>query len=99
MADVIYTGGPAFPQHGWSTDPETIQRMQAVQGLTIRDYFAGVSLPQAMAQVWHVVCNSQEVAAAAATDEGLEILLQRVAYMSYAMADAMLAERKKARGE
>ena len=37
-------GGPAFPQHGWSHDPETIARMQQNGGMSLRDYFAGQAM-------------------------------------------------------
>lgn len=33
-------GGPAFPQHGWTKDPEVLARMQQNGGMTLRDYFA-----------------------------------------------------------
>lgn len=33
-------GGAAFPQHGWSRDPEAIKYMQDKGGMTLRDYFA-----------------------------------------------------------
>jgi len=33
-------GGPAYPQHGWSSDPATVARMSEKQGMTLRDYFA-----------------------------------------------------------
>lgn len=37
-------GGPAFPQHGWSKDPETLKRMATQGGMTLRDYFAAHAL-------------------------------------------------------
>jgi len=33
-------GGAAFPQHGWSRDPEVSKFMQDKGGMTLRDYFA-----------------------------------------------------------
>jgi hypothetical protein len=44
MMNTPNNGGPAFPQHGWSIDPETIERMSKKQGITIRDYFAAAAL-------------------------------------------------------
>ena len=37
-------GGPAFPQHGWSSDPKVIARMQSQQGLSLLDYFAAKAM-------------------------------------------------------
>lgn len=34
----------AYPQHGWSSDPETIRRMAIGMGLTKREYLAGEAL-------------------------------------------------------
>jgi hypothetical protein len=35
---------PAHPQHGWSKDPETLQRMANQGGLTKREYFSAMAL-------------------------------------------------------
>lgn len=35
------TGGPAFPQHGWSNDPEVLRRMKDQGGMTLLDWMAG----------------------------------------------------------
>jgi hypothetical protein len=37
-------GGSAFPQHGWSNDPATIERMKEQGGMSLRDWFAGQAL-------------------------------------------------------
>ncbi len=37
-------GGPAFPQHGWSSSAEVIERMNGNQGMTLRNWFAGMAL-------------------------------------------------------
>ncbi len=39
------TGGPAFPQHGWSKDPQVLERMRNQGGMTLLDWFAGQALP------------------------------------------------------
>jgi len=39
-----YDGGPAFPQHGWSSSPEVLKRMEGQGGMTLRDWFAGQAL-------------------------------------------------------
>jgi hypothetical protein len=44
MSEPINDGGPAWPQHGWSKDQETLARMQDKQGMTLRDWFAGQAL-------------------------------------------------------
>lgn len=37
-------GGPAFPQHVWTTNPEVLERMKNQGGMTLRDWFAGQAL-------------------------------------------------------
>ena len=37
-------GGPAFPQHGWTSNPEVLERMKNQGGMTLRDWFAGQAL-------------------------------------------------------
>ena len=37
-------GGAAFPQHGWTNNPEVLERMKNQGGMTLRDYFAGQAL-------------------------------------------------------
>ena len=47
-------GGSAFPQHGWSSNPEVLERMKNQGGMSLRDWFAG----QALAAIPHVGCGS-----------------------------------------
>lgn len=80
----IDDGGPAFPQHGWSKDPETVERMQKVRGLTLIDYFAG----QAMAAYGidgYIDCGKG----------GHPHSWDGMAQDCYNIAAAMLAERKR----
>lgn len=42
-------GGPAFPQHGWTSNPEVLERMKGQSGMTLRDWFAGQALAGLMA--------------------------------------------------
>jgi len=42
--------GPAFPQHGWTKDTETLKRMQDQGGMSLRDWFAGMALTHPYAQ-------------------------------------------------
>jgi len=44
MSAPINDGGPAFPQHGWTSDPVVLERMKTQGGMTLRDYFAGQAL-------------------------------------------------------
>jgi hypothetical protein len=37
----IDEGGTAFPQHGWSSNPEVLERMKNQGGMSLRDWFAG----------------------------------------------------------
>lgn len=55
----INTGGSAFPQHGWSSDPATIERMQACGGMTLRDYFAAAALQGLIASPVDDVTHAQ----------------------------------------
>ena len=74
----IGDGGPAFPQHGWTSDPATLARMQASGiGLSIRDYFAAKAMA---AEITDQGLEGRE------TDH--------IAGMAYEMADAMLVARK-----
>lgn len=40
----IDDGGSAFPQHGWSSNPEVLERMKNQGGMSLRDWFAGMAL-------------------------------------------------------
>lgn len=42
--NAINDGGPAFPQHGWSSNPEVLDRMKSQGGMPLRDWFAGQAL-------------------------------------------------------
>ena len=74
-------GGSAFPQHGWSSDPETIERMQACGGMTLRDYFAAKAMEGIVGDRSHG--RHPHVAMDAET-------FQNWAERAYAIADAML---------
>lgn len=37
-------GGPAFPQHGWTSNPEVLERMKGQGGMTLRDWFAAMAM-------------------------------------------------------
>ena len=80
MSDTkIDNGGPAFPQHGWSSNPEVIERMKHQGGMTLRDWFAG----QALASMTVAPDYSKGPCNAA------------MAERAYVIADAMLSARNK----
>ena len=72
-------GGHAFPQHGWSSDPEVLERMKNQGGMTLRDYFAAQTLIS-IADGW---ATEQEEYRAA------------LAKQCYRIADAMLVARQE----
>lgn len=75
MADHINDGGPAFPTPGLQAD-------EAFNGMSLRDYFAGLVLQAA-------VRNAGDVG---------DIYGARVAEVAYYLADAMLQARETRRG-
>jgi len=78
-------GGPAFPQG----NPEMVipgQSVKETQGMSLRDWFAGMAL-----QGWLASFDSQMTHPAK-----LETTTD-IAADSYSMADAMLAARKEAK--
>ena len=40
----INDGGSAYPQHGWTKDPDILNRMGDKQGMTLRQWYAGQAL-------------------------------------------------------
>jgi len=78
----------AFPQHGWSNDPETIARMNECGGLTMRDYFAGQALIGFLScKLW--ISELDKVASKYGAD-----FKPSLATNCYEMADAMLRARE-----
>lgn len=57
-------GGAAFPQHGWSRDPEANKYMQDKGGMTLRDYFAAKALG-GIASMYHEHWTLERAAEAA----------------------------------
>lgn len=91
----IDDGGPAFPQPGeqYEKGGDLVARSWDGPGMTLRDYFA--------AKVMHaevVTAGAVEEAAIAlneAADAAGQSIEQRIAFLSYQMADAMLVERQR----
>lgn len=50
----------AFPQHGWTKDPETLERMREHGGMTLRDYFAAGALQACIWITGDVPCSSND---------------------------------------
>lgn len=97
----INDGGPAFPR--------TLQRwndsLEQVEGMSLRDWFAGVALPQAVLDYGEPQAGSS---AGVRRDRGNPVLpyatsipgMKReeiIAAQAYRYADAMLAERERSR--
>lgn len=77
----ISDGGPAFPCH---TNPRPGNLANAPQGMTLRDWFAGMALPACVS----APCPSAWTAGSAEHYE-------QSAAAAYIIADAMLAARKE----
>lgn len=83
------TGGPAFPQHGWSSNPEILARMQENCGMTLRDYYAGKALQGLLSNTLVSIAfceNSKQDPAKT---------VSHIANRCFALADAMIEERSK----
>lgn len=89
MSEAINDGGPAFPVSGFEGKPDSamknwiLEPQNPSEGMTLRDWFAGQALPGLVASV--ITLNDEP-------DRD-----KRLAYLCYLVADAMLAEREKAR--
>jgi len=73
-------GGAAFPQHGWTNNPEVLERMKNQGGMTLRDYFAGQALAGMLINY---------------TTQKFGVGEQTCAKGAYEFADAMLAARER----
>ena len=83
------TGGPAFPQHGWSKDPEVLRRMKDQGGMTLLDWMAGQALAAVVAD--SLAFNLRMIEAG----EHPAIKESDVAKQAYVYAAAMLAEKAR----
>ena len=75
----INNGGPAFP----NGDDVTLGRYAPHPGMSLRDYFAAKAMPGLMQRNWSEFKGTDNE------------LIATWAKSSYAIADAMLAEREK----
>lgn len=86
MNDVINNGGPAWPTTEMVRDPAVypVHRYDEVrhQGMSLRDWFAGQSIPAAERSVQQTIGMFDGIA---------------IAEKAYWLADAMLAQREKAK--
>jgi len=77
-------GGPAFPQHGWTSNPEVLERMKNQGGMTLRDWFAGQILSgMAASQYW------------SENFQNMEAMLNDATRTAYAAADSAMKARAK----
>lgn len=97
MAKEPNDGGPAFPiPQQQFTDGYTIVGAEGAPGMTLRDWFAG-QVATSIAQT--IITADQTVLSVVADAEGYDGSVDGyVAFRSYRIADAMLAEREKANG-
>lgn len=95
------TGGPAFPRHGWSKDPEVLRRMKDQGGMTLLDWYAGQALAamvEAESKESHKQLTSDGYGSEATYfTRGFadEDYWDGAVKASYACASAMLAEKAR----
>ena len=102
MSEQINDGGPAYPQHGWTKDPEVLERMRNQGGMSLRDWFAGQALA-AFVTAHSKDMHKQAVEDGASQSEETYLpkffrdsgMWDSVPQAAYALADAMIAERGK----
>jgi hypothetical protein len=84
------TSGPAFPVHDMQSamPPNIVVAKNMARGMTLRDYFADSAMQSIMS-------NSDTVSSMTRFPDPDKSFTEYVAARSYAMADAMLAERDK----
>lgn len=79
-------GGPAFPMQGWNQMPDgSVNVIQDLRGMSLRDYFAAAALQgMAASDYWSANFDAQDTPSLKAAVE-----------VAFAAADAMLAAREK----
>ncbi len=77
-------GGPAFPQHGWTSNPEVLERMKNQGGMTLRDWFAGQAISS--------IIRDDETVVKIKNQMGVTFA-EAAALMAFVVADAMLQAR------
>ena len=84
MSEQIKDGGPAFPKPGWinlNEDSENYGSISCGDGMTLRDWFAGMALQGIIAADYHdIKCISD---------------LNYAAGHAYMFADQMISGREK----
>lgn len=78
-------GGPAFPLTDDAMREDMTTPYEPMRGMSLRDYFAGKALPGVIADPWY------------AEQEDVPFDAASIAADCYMIADAMLAEREKAK--
>lgn len=90
MGEPINDGGPAFPHIVRHHSPDILEHI-TTDGMSLRDWFAGQALVGMLAGQWNVAPN-------AFAPQRLPANTSELVSNAYAVADAMLAERAKAKG-
>ena len=82
-------GGPAFPESG--------ARGQAIggEGMSLRDYFAAKAMQAEMITSFSDATPDGAAAFVEGADDEGHSMEEHLAVLSYAIADAMLAERRR----
>ena len=80
---------PAFPQHGWTTNPEVLERMKNQGGMSLRAYFAGQVIGALIASDGFEKWMLQE------KNLPIEDLPKFSAQVAVECADALIAELSK----
>lgn len=92
-------GGPAFPRpmgnNGYA-DVEDHDSNSEQEGMSLRDYFAAKAMHAELVTAG-ALPDPAEALSRAATEAG-QTIVERIAFNSYQLADAMLAERAKSGG-
>lgn len=78
-------GGPAYPAHGWSSNPEVLDRMKDQGGMTLRQYYKAAALPYGGKLVIEMARNGSVT----------KDTPGQIAFFAAEVADAMLAEDEK----
>ena len=84
-------GGPAFPTTAYYDE----RPYGVIDGMELRDYFAAKAMHAELSSAGSFEGPARALAQAAA--EANQTIAQRIAILSYEMADAMIAERGRQR--
>lgn len=95
MSEQQNDGGPAFPQHGWTTNPEVLKRMKNQGGMSLRDYFIGQALAGICASIDHGDIDCHYTHNAGSHGDNMVPLASSVAMRAIDIANEALKARQK----